>query len=357
MRNTPVLTVAVPTYNMERWLEKNLNTYWDARLVGRLEVICVNNDSTDRSKEIIESFCTKAPEIFRLIDRTVDDYGAAVNDAIVAASGTYFRIVDADDWVNTDELFRFVEELERQQADVILSDYQIVSMIDGSVKPVCAGDFGVRYGHIYKTLDMPMRTLPSIHATTYRTQLLRQQKFTMLNGLYFLDETYVIIPYLHVKSVLYSDCDVYRYQVANPEQSMSPKNRAKHHACRREILCDLIARYYTARDQGHDAQGLAYCRKRIVLGVGDHFTTLYMYIEDRKEGRALAAQWKQWLLAEAPEFWPAVKEKEFLLSLLSFFGISLLMYEKIKKLYYVLPVGRRRECVREYERRKTKDKF
>lgn len=49
----PVLTIAVPTFNMESCLAKNLATYCDQRLESRLEVICLNNASEDGSKEMI----------------------------------------------------------------------------------------------------------------------------------------------------------------------------------------------------------------------------------------------------------------------------------------------------------------
>ena len=94
-----VLTIAVPIFNMEWCLEKNLATYDDPRLIGRVEVICLNNASEDGSKAIIEKYVSSRPEIFRLMDRDSRGYGSSINAALAAAEGRYFRIVDADDWV------------------------------------------------------------------------------------------------------------------------------------------------------------------------------------------------------------------------------------------------------------------
>ena len=82
-----VLTIAVPTFNMEWCLEKNLSTYCDARLSGKLEVICLNNASEDRSKEIIEKFVERYPDIYRLVDRNSRGYGSSINSAIATANG------------------------------------------------------------------------------------------------------------------------------------------------------------------------------------------------------------------------------------------------------------------------------
>jgi len=330
MKGMPVLTIAVPTFNMEGCLAKNLQTYRDRRLFHRLEVLCIDNASEDGSKEIMEAFCRETPEIFRLVDREEDDYGAAINQAISLAKGGYFRIVDADDWVDTGELVKLVDALECCEADVVLTDYQVVNMQDHSAEKIRACERGAVYGQIYTALEAPMRTLPSIHATTYRLSLLRDNHFFVQTGMFFVDEEYVILPYLYVRSVIYYAYDVYRYQVANPRQSTSPGNRAKYCQHRENVLRRLIGAYHAALQSSADQDRLEYFYKRIGLGTGDHFTTLYMYSKDRKKGRALAKEWKTYLLTEAPEFWQFVKRKAYLLYLLNRLHMPLFQYEKGK---------------------------
>ena len=331
--NSCVLTIAVPTFNMDWCLNKNLATYCDPRLSGKVEVLCLNNASEDRSKDIILSFAEREPAIFRLVDRDSRGYGSSINDAIRLARGRYFRIVDADDWVGTEELIRLVEKLESCSCDVVLTDYTIVNMQDGACTPVCAGTYDVPYDEVLSSLCMPTKTLPSIHATTYRTELLRENGFQMQDGIFFVDEEYVILPYLHVKTVLYEPFNVYRYQVANPEQSTSPKNRGKYYGHREQVLKRLLKEYDSARKSGCSKESLNYCRERILRGVGDHFTTLLIYVEDRKEGRRLAALWKKYILKEVPDFWLLVWKKEKLLRLFNQLRLSQKMYIKIKKLY------------------------
>ena len=260
--NSCVLTIAVPTFNMDWCLNKNLATYCDPRLSGKVEVLCLNNASEDRSKDIILSFAEREPAIFRLVDRDSRGYGSSINDAIRLARGRYFRIVDADDWVDTEELIRLVEKLESCSCDVVLTDYTIVNMQDGACTPVCAGTYDVPYDEVLSSLCMPTKTLPSIHATTYRTELLRENGFQMQDGIFFVDEEYVILPYLHVKTVLYEPFNVYRYQVANPEQSTSPKNRGKYYGHREQVLKRLLKEYDSARKSGCSKESLNYCRER-----------------------------------------------------------------------------------------------
>lgn len=322
-----VLTIAVPTFNMEKWLAKNLATYRHPALEDRLEVLCLNNASQDRSKEIIEGFAAGCPRIFTLVDRSTRGYGGSVNDAMARARGRYFRIVDADDWVDTEELVKLVDTLERCDADVVLTDYQIVNMTTGEMTPVKAGEKGIVYGEQEDGFSGPIRTLPSIHNTTYRTTLLRECGFYMQDDMFFVDEEYVVLPYLWAKSVIYYPYDIYRYQVANPAQSTSPKNRAKYLDHRRRVLERLIGAYNRAPAE-HPA--LPYCYERIRRGVGDHFTTLFMYVEDRREGRRLAREWRDYVRRAAPVFWLPVRKKAAILSLLNRFHISLEQYNAWK---------------------------
>ena len=326
-----ILTIAVPIFNMEWCLEKNLNTYADERLMGRVEVLCLNNASEDGSKAIIERFVERWPEMFHLIDRDSRGYGSSINEAMAAATGRYFRIIDADDWADTEELLRTVDALEHCEADVVLTDYTIVSLQTGEEKPVRAGDKGAPYHTLLTDLDWPERTLPSIHNTTYRTQLLRASRFYMQDRIFFVDEEYVILPYLSAKSVLYLPFNVYRYLVANPAQSTSPKNRAKLQEHRQRVLQRLIGEIRPVQTGDPENRALAYCSKRIALGIGDHFTTLLIYVEDRREGRALARKWEAYIKQTAPEFWPGVRKKAAILYALNSIRLSQPAYERLKK--------------------------
>lgn len=334
MTNTCVLTIAVPTFNMECWLEKNLSTYQDERLRGHLEVICLNNASEDTSKEIVLRYVRSCPEIFRLIDRSSRGYGSSVNEAICHAKGKYFRIVDADDWVDTAELIKLVGRLKNCDTDIVLTDYEIVNMQDGSYQAVRAGDLGTPYQMCLTDFFWPSKTLPSIHATTYRTDFLREIGFLMQDKMFFVDEEYVILPYLYAQDVVYYPFDIYRYQVANPAQSTSPKNRGKYQQHREKVLKRLIAAYSKEEQANPNNKALGYCRERIIRGIGDHFTTLYMYVEDRKGGRELAKQWSQEIRKTAPTFWPAVRRKAAVLWLFNLCRVGLPQYETLKRIWY-----------------------
>lgn len=334
MSHQPVLTIAIPTYNMDQCLDKNLATYRDSALKERLEVLCLNNASVDNSKNIIEAYAHNCPEIFTFVNRPSRGYGGSINQAMDQARGTYFRIVDADDWVDTSELIRLVDDLESCTADIVLTDYQIVNMATRETTPVRAGEQGIKYGKVFTEFAGPIQTLPSIHGTTYRTGFLRECGFRMQDEMFFVDEEYVVLPYLAAKTVVYYPFDIYRYQVANPAQSTSPKNRAKYQTHREKVLKRLICEYQRTENIEPSNPALSYCFERIRRGVGDHFTTLYMYVEDRKEGRCLAKAWQNWLKTQAGMFWLPAKQKAAILHVANSLHLSLPHYQRLKDFYW-----------------------
>ena len=325
-----ILTIAIPIYNMEQWLSKNLATYCDSTLIGRLEILCLNNASTDRSREIIDQYVQEYPQMFTLINRNSRGYGGSINEAIHKAQGMYFRIVDADDWVDTQELIKEINAIEDDHYDIVLTDYQIVNMEGGAARSVLAKEFGVEYGVEYRDFSAPRRTLPSIHGITYRTELLRESRFQMQDNTFFVDEEYVVLPYLRARNMIYYPFNVYRYQIANPEQSTSPKNRGKYQEHRERVLKRLITEYQdtalSSKDISSDA--LEYCWERIKRGIADHYTTLLIYVEDRKAGRNYAYKWTRYLKEQTVPI--HCKGKRLILLLLNFLRITPVQYVRLK---------------------------
>ncbi|WP_066460095.1 glycosyltransferase family 2 protein [Anaerotruncus rubiinfantis] len=322
-----VLTIAVPSYNMEKHLPKNLPSYADERLAGKVQVIVLDNASEDETASIAQGFVDRYPEIFTLLRRDSRGYGGSINAAMALARGKYFRIVDADDWVDTEELVRFVEKLRDCGADVVQTNYRRVVMGSGEELPFRFS--GVEYEKVYTGFSPCRENAPCIHSTTYRTELLRESGFQMQDGIFFVDEEYVILPFLSAKSVVYYDLDIYRYLVGNPAQSTSPENRAKYAAHRAQIVRRLLEVYGTAK-MSPDVRN--YCFFRIAQAAADHLTTLYIYLPDRMAGRKAGMSWETYVRGKNPEIYAAIRKKGFLLRQLNRLHVGLSGYEKLKRI-------------------------
>jgi len=102
------ISIVIPIYNVEQYLEQCLSSI-QAQKYDDLEVICVNDGSTDDSRKILTEWATHFPQM-RIIDRENGGLSAARNTGLKAAKGDYIVFVDSDDWVEPTMLSRLAEE-------------------------------------------------------------------------------------------------------------------------------------------------------------------------------------------------------------------------------------------------------
>jgi glycosyltransferase involved in cell wall biosynthesis len=117
----PAISLLVPIYNVERYLEQCLESARQQTFVS-LEVICINDGSTDGSRTIIESFL-KADSRFRVIDKPNSGYGASMNEGLKAARGTYVAILESDDFFELDALERLHRTAQKYNAEVVKANF------------------------------------------------------------------------------------------------------------------------------------------------------------------------------------------------------------------------------------------
>lgn len=91
----PAISLLIPIYNVESYLEECLESARTQSLED-IEVICINDGSTDGSRQIIQKYLDADPR-FRVIDKPNSGYGASMNQGLKAATGDYVAILESDD--------------------------------------------------------------------------------------------------------------------------------------------------------------------------------------------------------------------------------------------------------------------
>ena len=126
-----ILTIVIPTYNMESYLRKCLDSLIidDKDLFERLEVLVINDGSKDASSAIAHEYQDKYPHVIRVIDKENGHYGSCVNQGLKEASGVYFRILDADDWFDTETFTNFISLLLTLDVDLVVTDFIFVNSL------------------------------------------------------------------------------------------------------------------------------------------------------------------------------------------------------------------------------------
>lgn len=239
-----ILSIIVPSYNMEKYLPKCLGSLVVApELMDRLEVLVVNDGSKDRTSEIAHDFASKWPQTFKVIDKPNGNYGSCINAALPKCEGVFVKILDADDYFDTDAFEQFIKrliDLQDSLPDLVLTDYDEV---DGQ-------------GMVRRHLELPFpadeqfpidRFLAAgcdiqMHAFAYRTAVLRQLKYKQLEGVSYTDTQWVRLPLLGVKTILRIPLTVYKYLVGREGQTMDAGKRAESWWMMGEVALDMLAK-------------------------------------------------------------------------------------------------------------------
>ncbi len=120
-KRSPKVSVLVPIYNVEKFLQQCLESVVEQTL-REIEIICINDGSTDSSAEIIREFAEKDDRII-VIDKPNSGYGDSMNQGLARARGEYIGIVESDDWIDThafEDLYRIAK---MNDADVVRANY------------------------------------------------------------------------------------------------------------------------------------------------------------------------------------------------------------------------------------------
>ena len=82
-----ILTITIPSYNVEAYLEECLESFVNSEVMEEIEVLVVNDGSSDSTAEIAQRYADKYPETFRLINKENGGHGSTINTGIKEAKG------------------------------------------------------------------------------------------------------------------------------------------------------------------------------------------------------------------------------------------------------------------------------
>ncbi len=119
----PLVSITVPVYNVEKYLPRCLESLMRQTLT-HIEIICVNDGSTDGSRAVLEKYRKKDRRI-RIVDKKNGGLPSARNAAMNVARGKYVGFVDSDDYVESDMFRRLYETAERERSEVVICGAQI----------------------------------------------------------------------------------------------------------------------------------------------------------------------------------------------------------------------------------------
>ncbi|GAA2181603.1 glycosyltransferase family 2 protein [Brooklawnia cerclae] len=220
------LTIVVPCYNSEGYLRRCLDSLMTR--ASDVEILVVDDGSTDGTGAIAESYAERFPALLRVIHQPNRGHGGAVNTGIREASGRYLKIVDSDDWLDAQAFDQVLRALRGfgsadEDIDAVVSNfvyekvgkrrkktvrYRGVLPVGRAVTWDEVGDFGAAQYIL-------------MHALIYRTEMLRACGLQLPEHTFYVDNLYSYVPLRHVRRLYYVDVDLYRYFIGRPDQSVN----------------------------------------------------------------------------------------------------------------------------------------
>ncbi|MBO7720837.1 MAG: glycosyltransferase family 2 protein [Kiritimatiellae bacterium] len=268
-----ILSVIVPSYNMEAYLPKCLGSLSaEPEFADKFEVLVVNDGSKDRTSAIAHEFETKQPGVFRVIDKTNGNYGSCINAALPAARGTYVKILDADDWFETANFSDYLRFLEMEAAkgegaaDFVLNDFDFVYE-DGRVFNTwrydipCGGAVPLgRFCTGYK-----WRTW--MHAAAHKTANLLKTSYRQTEGVSYTDQEWIFYPFAAVRKMTYFPKVVYKYLIGREGQTCDPLIYLKSTPQQLGIV-ERMVKFYAENKNRLPEENAKYLRNSVLYRLG-----------------------------------------------------------------------------------------
>lgn len=341
-----IISFIIPSYNVEQYLKTCLDSFLIPGKMDRFEVIVVNDGSVDGTVEIANSYVEQYPDTFRLLNKENGGHGSAINAGSRAAAGKFFKVIDADDWVVTENLPELLDKLSRCDADVVLTPFHMVDMATGKREIRCmyADDYQRSYTleeimADWKSFDRCM----TFHGIMYRKEFYEAYRHELPEKIFYEDQEYASIPCCHAVKLQAYDLFLYQYLVGNAGQSVAAQNQLKRIDHIGAVALNM-ANYLAGHSELTDG-GKAYLAQKTEGVLLSYYTVACVVNPDRAAGRRKCRQLHEAIRKQNPGMVQRMKKKYFVYQVFSWMRLTLVGYQRLldSKLYNALRKNHARE--------------
>ncbi len=224
-----LLSIAIPCYNSAAYMTKAIES--GLVLGDDVEIIIVDDGSAkDNTLEVGKAFEAKYPGVVKCVHQENGGHGQAVNTGLVNATGVYFKVVDSDDWLDSDILLKVAAKLKElhtsdSDVDMFIANYVYDKPSENKATPIHYGNAlptGKIFGwdevkHFYPHQNILM------HSVIYRTQLLKDCGLQLPKHTFYVDNIFVYRPLPYVEKMYYMNENLYHYFIGREDQSVNEK--------------------------------------------------------------------------------------------------------------------------------------
>lgn len=314
MNSAKILSIIVPAYNAEQYLEKCIDSMLVAEVLKSLEILIVDDGAKDKTPVIADDYAKRFPETVRVIHKINGGWGSGVNLGIKEAMGEYFKIVDADDWVEKSNLSALMNELRKlpETVDLIATPYTDYSASDDSYVPhplsaAVAGKLITEkelFGEYEGQWGFP------IHTIIYRTDFLRELNLEVDNK-YYTDIEYILLPLPFIRNVYFLDLQLSYYFHGSENQSTAVNGYRKNW---HDLVCvaKRLVVFYAENTQNF-TDSIKKCLKKNIMGIVSwmYYVLLHpSYVGELAEAKLVLRDFDKMLKRTSSDLYRAAEQQK-----------------------------------------------
>ncbi len=240
------LTVIIPCFNASKTVEKAIDSLNLEELGEDIDVLAVDDGSTDDTWNVLKSLQKKYPKSVKAYTKKNGNYGSVMNFCTDKVESKFVKTLDADDTYVKENMIRFIQELKSmpESTDVVFTNFNFININTGKrTKNSLTWQFNLCQKNLYKPFAKISKSgfgYQTIHSMAFRSELFKTIK-KLPEGIFYTD-TYLIyqitkksrnlcyIPHLYI----------YNYFISNEEQSINITNISKRRPHINRVLYAIL---------------------------------------------------------------------------------------------------------------------
>lgn len=239
--NGKILTISIAAYNTEQYLNQAIQSICVPDIIEKIEIFIVDDGGTDNSLKIAQKYADLFPGSVFPVHKENGGWGSTVNYSIEHATGKYFKLLDGDDYFNTNGLTRLVDELCVNDVDLVFSPYRRFDNLTNKTIQVFEADKTCQKYKKMPLIDVWSKIPFAMHGCTISTKLLQNNNIKISEHCFYTDTEFITKSLAHANSVYITDIIVYEYRIGREGQSIDLTGLRKHYQDNKMVFYELAS--------------------------------------------------------------------------------------------------------------------
>jgi glycosyltransferase involved in cell wall biosynthesis len=307
-----ILSVIVPSYNVEKYIKTTLESLCNCKRINVMDIIVVNDGSTDSTLKIVTEFQKKFDSSIRVIDKPNGGHGSTINAGLKCSLGKYLIIVDGDDWVDYQSVDELIDFLQYHSEDIIISGHYRNYMNSNAEKlfnyeeesgRVCDLSYIVKKGYYLRMTDI-----------CYNLSFLKKLNITIQENTFYVDDEYCTIPCKEVDKLCFSGVSYYHYRIGDINQSTSKSNTINRVKDKEKVFNKI---YKETENVKKNTANELYINNRLMEIIKAIYKVYYIYYPSSRNGANEARRFSNVLIKNSKELYEKTNSYRVILLLIN----------------------------------------